>query len=48
MRERKRKMVEGLVNVHLNNFKTSGAELILGSAHFNGPKTLEVVRPDGV
>ena len=48
VRERKRTMVESLVNVHLSNFKASGAELILGSARFNGPKTLEVARPDGV
>ena len=48
VRERKRTMVESLVNVHLTNFKASGAELILGSARFNGPKTLEVARPDGV
>jgi pyruvate/2-oxoglutarate dehydrogenase complex dihydrolipoamide dehydrogenase (E3) component len=47
VRERKRKMVEGLINIHLNNFKTSGAELILGSARFTGPKTLEVSLPDG-
>lgn len=47
VRERKRMMVEGLVNIHLNNFKTSGAELMLGSARFTGPKMLEVSRPDG-
>jgi len=47
VRERKRKMVEGLINIHLNNFKSSGAELILGSARFLGPKTLEVSLPDG-
>jgi pyruvate/2-oxoglutarate dehydrogenase complex dihydrolipoamide dehydrogenase (E3) component len=47
VRERKRKMVEGLINVHLNNFKSSGAELILGSARFIGPKTLEVSLTDG-
>ena len=47
VRDRKRKMVEGLINVHLNNFKNSGAELILGSARFTGPKTLEVSLADG-
>jgi pyruvate/2-oxoglutarate dehydrogenase complex dihydrolipoamide dehydrogenase (E3) component len=47
VRERKRKMVDGLINVHLNNFKTSGAELILGSGRFIGPKSLEVSLADG-
>ena len=47
VRERKRRMVAGLINVHLNNFKTSGAELILGAARFTAPKTLEVLLNDG-
>ena len=42
VRDRKRKMVDGLVQMHLDNYKTSGAELILGSGRFVGPKTLEV------
>src|SRR5580658_1204186 len=29
VRDRKRKMVDGLIKVHLDNFKSSGAELIL-------------------
>jgi pyruvate/2-oxoglutarate dehydrogenase complex dihydrolipoamide dehydrogenase (E3) component len=32
VRDRKRKMVDGLVDKHLANFKASGAELIMGSA----------------
>jgi len=47
VRDRKRKMVDGLVNMHLDNFKASGAELLIGSARFIGPKTLEVTLPDG-
>ena len=47
VRDRKRKMVEGLINLHLNNFKNSGAELILGSGRFTGPKMLEVTLADG-
>jgi pyruvate/2-oxoglutarate dehydrogenase complex dihydrolipoamide dehydrogenase (E3) component len=47
VRERKRKMVDGLINVHLDNFKSSGAELILGSGRFIGPRTLEVSLTDG-
>jgi pyruvate/2-oxoglutarate dehydrogenase complex dihydrolipoamide dehydrogenase (E3) component len=39
---RKRHMVDGLVEVHLNNFKASGAELVMGEARFTAPKTIEV------
>jgi pyruvate/2-oxoglutarate dehydrogenase complex dihydrolipoamide dehydrogenase (E3) component len=42
VRDRKRKMVDGLIDMHLANFKTSGAELLMGSGRFIGPKTLEV------
>ena len=42
VRDRKRRMVTGLVDIHVANFKASGAELIMGSAKFTGPKTLEV------
>ncbi|HEX4412456.1 MAG TPA: mercuric reductase [Lacipirellulaceae bacterium] len=44
---RKREMVDGLREVHLNNFKTSGAELVLGEARFIAPKTVEVSLHDG-
>ncbi len=47
VRERKRKMVEALVQIHINNFKSSGAELIMGSATFIDPKTLEVTLNEG-
>jgi pyruvate/2-oxoglutarate dehydrogenase complex dihydrolipoamide dehydrogenase (E3) component len=39
---RKREMVDGLVAMHVNNFKASGAELVMGEARFTGPKTVEV------
>src|ERR1700688_4800173 len=42
VRQRKRDMVDGLIKIHLANFKSSGAELILGTGRFIGPKTLEV------
>ncbi len=42
VRERKRRMVEGLVAMHLSSFKESGAELILGEGRFTAPRTLEV------
>ncbi len=47
VRDRKRRMVADLVGIHVANFKASGAELILGSARFTGPKTLEVSLNDG-
>jgi pyruvate/2-oxoglutarate dehydrogenase complex dihydrolipoamide dehydrogenase (E3) component len=47
VRDRKRKMVDGLVDMHLSNFKTSGADLLMGSGRFIGPKTIEVALPDG-
>jgi len=47
VRARKRKMVEGLINLHLENYRTSGAELILGEARFVAPKTVEVRTKDG-
>ncbi len=47
VRDRKRKMVDGLVQVHLDNYESSGAELILGSGRFVGPKTLEVALNTG-
>src|SRR5271170_4933763 len=46
VRDRKRKMVDGLVAMHLDNFKASGAELVLGSGRFIGAKTLEVALSD--
>jgi len=47
VRSRKRKMVAGLVAIHIENFEKSGAELILGTGRFVAPKTLEVTLQDG-
>jgi pyruvate/2-oxoglutarate dehydrogenase complex dihydrolipoamide dehydrogenase (E3) component len=47
VRDRKRRMVQGLVDTHLALFKKSGAELIMGSGRFVGPKILEATLPDG-
>jgi pyruvate/2-oxoglutarate dehydrogenase complex dihydrolipoamide dehydrogenase (E3) component len=44
---RKRDMVEALVAAHLKNYKESGAELIMGTGRFVGPKTLDVSLNDG-
>src|SRR5215469_13459584 len=47
VRDRKRKMVNGLVDMHLANFKASGAELLMGFGRFIGPKTIEVALAAG-
>jgi pyruvate/2-oxoglutarate dehydrogenase complex dihydrolipoamide dehydrogenase (E3) component len=47
VRERKRTMVRGLVDVHLKNFQSSGAELILGSGRLIAPGTIEVTLNEG-
>jgi pyruvate/2-oxoglutarate dehydrogenase complex dihydrolipoamide dehydrogenase (E3) component len=47
VRQRKRDMVEREIELHLHNYRTSGAELIMGSGRFVAPKTLEVRLNDG-
>ncbi len=47
VRQRKRDMVSGEVAFHLRAYKTSGTELIMGSARFTASKTLEVALNDG-
>ena len=47
VRQRKRDMVQALVDAHLKNYKESGAELIMGTGRFVAPKTLEVRLNDG-
>ena len=42
VRQRKRDMVEREIAVHLENYKATGAELIMGSGRFVAPKRLEV------
>jgi pyruvate/2-oxoglutarate dehydrogenase complex dihydrolipoamide dehydrogenase (E3) component len=41
VRQRKRDMVAREIELHLHNYETSGAELIMGSGRFVAPKTLE-------
>ena len=48
VRERKRKMVAGLVEMHLDLYKKSGAELVMGYGRFVSPKTIEVTSADGL
>jgi len=47
VRTRKREMVSGLNDLYRENFNKTGAEFILGSGRFVGPKTIEVVLADG-
>ncbi len=47
VRQRKREMVDRQVATHLQKYKASGAELIMGAGRFTGPKTLEVTLNDG-
>ena len=41
VRERKRKMVQNLVDAHLELYTKSGAELVMSRGRFVGPKTIE-------
>ncbi len=49
VRARKRRMVDGLVSMHIDKYKESGAELVFGEGSFVGPSTIEVrLRNGGV
>lgn len=47
VRERKRQMVKKLVDIHLDHYQKSGAELVRGTGRFVAPKTIEVALNDG-
>jgi len=47
VRDRKRRMVQGLVDTHLDLYHRSGAELIMASGRFVGPRLLEATLSDG-
>src|SRR5712692_3134398 len=47
VRERKRKMVEGLMTMHRERFEATGTEIIMGSGRFIGERTLQVALLDG-
>ncbi|BBO34494.1 dihydrolipoyl dehydrogenase family protein [Lacipirellula parvula] len=42
VRDRKRRMVDGLIDMHQQKFAASGAELVMGSGKFITPRTIEV------
>jgi pyruvate/2-oxoglutarate dehydrogenase complex dihydrolipoamide dehydrogenase (E3) component len=44
---RKRAMIDGLIAVHLANFNSTGAELIMGTARFVAANTVSVVLNEG-
>lgn len=43
----KREMVDGLIAMHLDHYRASGAELLMGNGRFVAPKTIEVSLNDG-
>jgi pyruvate/2-oxoglutarate dehydrogenase complex dihydrolipoamide dehydrogenase (E3) component len=47
VRDRKRKMVSGLNDLYLDNYKKTGAELILASGRFVAPRMVEATLGDG-
>jgi len=47
VRQRKRDMVDGLIAMHLDIYKSTGTELIRGAGRFTAPKTLEVQLNNG-
>jgi len=47
VRQRKREMVETEIAAHVENYKASGTELIMGTGRFVAPKRLEVRLNDG-
>ena len=47
VRDRKRRMVSFWNDAYMGNYKKTGAEFVLGSGRFVGPKTLEVTLPGG-
>jgi pyruvate/2-oxoglutarate dehydrogenase complex dihydrolipoamide dehydrogenase (E3) component len=47
VRDRKRKMVDGIVARNVNAYRESCAELVKGQGRFVGPRTIEVTADDG-
>jgi pyruvate/2-oxoglutarate dehydrogenase complex dihydrolipoamide dehydrogenase (E3) component len=48
VRDRKRRMVSGVNQMYLDNYKKTGAELIFGFGRFIAPRTLEITLSDGI
>src|SRR5215468_5069779 len=47
VRRRKQDMIDREIATHLNAYKTSGAELVMGSGRFVATRTIEVALNDG-
>ncbi len=47
VRRRKQNMIDREIELHLNLYRQTGAELIMGSGRFIGPKTIEVALNEG-
>ena len=47
VRRRKQDMIEREIALHLDLYRQTGAELIMGRGRFTGPKTIEVALNDG-
>ncbi len=47
VRDHKRKMVDHLVQVHLDRYHATGVELVIGEGRFTAPGTIEVKLADG-
>jgi pyruvate/2-oxoglutarate dehydrogenase complex dihydrolipoamide dehydrogenase (E3) component len=47
VRGRKRRMVTGMNEMYLDNYKKTGAEFVLGTGRFVGPRTVEATLRDG-
>ena len=47
VRDRKRRMVSGLNEMYLENYRKTGAEFICGIGRFVAPRTIEAALPDG-
>jgi pyruvate/2-oxoglutarate dehydrogenase complex dihydrolipoamide dehydrogenase (E3) component len=47
VRQRKRAMVDGLIKIHLDKYKSTGAKLVMGSATLIGPRTVQIQLNDG-
>jgi pyruvate/2-oxoglutarate dehydrogenase complex dihydrolipoamide dehydrogenase (E3) component len=47
VRDRKRKMVAGLNEMYMENYRKTGAEFILGAGRFVAPRTVEAAIPGG-
>ena len=47
VRDRKRRMVTGLNEMYLENYRNAGAEFILGTGRFIAPRTVEIALADG-